>query len=42
LGDPDYHGRTTVRREAEAAGFYMRRLYDGQISYTMNFVKPLV
>ncbi len=42
LGDPDYHGQTAVRRETEAAGFYMRRIYDGRISYTMNFVKPLL
>lgn len=40
LGDPDYHGRETVRREAEAAGFQLAHLYDGWISYTMNFIKP--
>jgi ubiquinone/menaquinone biosynthesis C-methylase UbiE len=40
IGDPDYHGRVTVRREVEAAGFRLWRLYDGWVSYTMNFVKP--
>jgi ubiquinone/menaquinone biosynthesis C-methylase UbiE len=41
LGDPDYRGRGTVRREIEAAGFRLRRVYDGRVSYTMNFAKPL-
>lgn len=40
IGDPDYRSRTTVRREAEAAGFVFVRLYDGYVSFTMNFVKP--
>ena len=40
IGDPDYHGRTTVRREAESAGFELDLLYDGWISFTMNFRKP--
>lgn len=40
IGDPDYRGRTTVRREAEAAGFRLDRLYKGRVSFTMNFVKP--
>lgn len=39
IGDPDYRGRTTVRREAEAAGFELAHLYDGRISFTMNFLK---
>lgn len=39
LGDPDYHGRATVRREVEAAGFRLSRLHDGRVSYTMDFVK---
>ncbi len=39
LGDPDYRGKTAVRREAEAAGFELARLYDGRISFTMNFLK---
>lgn len=40
IGDPDYRGRTTVRREAETAGFVLGRLYDGCVSFTVNFVKP--
>lgn len=40
FGDPDYHRKTTVRREVEAAGFRLDRVYGRRISYTMNFVKP--
>lgn len=38
IGDPDYRGRTTVRREAEAVSFQLDRVYERRISYTMNFV----
>ncbi len=40
IGDPDYRGQSTVRREAEAAGFRLDRVFGGRASYTMNFVKP--
>ncbi len=40
VGDPDYRGRRTVRREAEAAGFRLVGEYRNRLSFTMNFVKP--
>jgi SAM-dependent methyltransferase len=39
VGDPDYRGRCTVRREAEAAGFRPAGEYRKRLSFTMNFVK---
>jgi ubiquinone/menaquinone biosynthesis C-methylase UbiE len=38
--DPHYQTRKTVRRLAEAAGFRLRRLHGGVLSFTMNFEKP--
>lgn len=40
VGDPDYHRPTTVRREAEAAGFRLAEGFGGFPAYTLNFEKP--
>lgn len=40
LGDPDYHRPTTVRREAEAAGFRLDGRFGSFSAYTLNFQKP--
>jgi ubiquinone/menaquinone biosynthesis C-methylase UbiE len=38
--DPHYQTRKTVRRLAEAAGFRLRSLHGGVLSFTMNLAKP--
>ncbi len=40
VGDPDYRGRGTVRREAEDAGFRPAGEYCNRLSFTANFAKP--
>ena len=39
LGDPDYHRPSTVRREAESAGFHFVERRGGPLVFTMSFTR---